>query len=171
MSREREGNLLGALALAVTDAIQSSIQSATDRGASVAAAMITLATFDGLSIEELRHHLGLSHPATVRLVDRLADEGLLQRHAGGHGRTLALHLTAAGRQAVAEIETSRGRTLEDTLATLTRAERQMLTPLLEKLLVQLTGTRSDAHRMCRLCDQNCCDVKPRGCPVDQAAAR
>lgn len=169
MSCTREENLLGALALAVSDAMRVGIESATTRGSSVAAALVTVETFEGLSIEALRHHLGLSHPATVRLVDRLAGEGLLDRRPAGHGRTLALHLTDAGRRVAADIEAGRWRALRSGLATLTPSERDALTPLVEKLLAGFVGDREDAHRVCRLCDQRCCDVRPRGCPVDRAA--
>lgn len=170
MSFGREENLLGAVAVAATDAIRGSIESATGRGVSVAAALVTVATFDGLSIEALRHHLGLSHPATVRLVDRLVGEGLLRRVAGGRGRTLALHLTDAGRGVAGQIEASRGAALAAVLAALTPEERSVLTLSLEKLLARLTGDRRDAHRICRLCDQRRCSVPPRGCPVDLAAS-
>lgn len=168
MSQSREKNLLGALALAVTDLMRAEIERAAGRGATVAAAIVTMSTFEGLSIESLRHHLGLSHPATVRLVDRLVAENLVERRAGGHGRTLALHLTGAGLRVAADIESSRDTALGGVLETLTPAERDALTPLIEKLLAGLTGGRDDAHRVCRLCDQQCCDVQPRGCPVDQA---
>lgn len=169
MSSVREENVLGALALAVTDAMQTGIRSAAGQGPTVASAMITVEFFDGLSIEALRHHLGLSHPATVRLVDRLVAEGLLERRATGHGRTLALHLTDAGREFASRIEASRRQALRDVLGALTQRERRTLTPLVEKLLAGLVGDREDAHRMCRLCDQRRCDVRPRGCPVDRAA--
>lgn len=168
MSYTRDENLLGALALAVTDAMRAGIASATDRGPSVASALITVEFFEGLSIEALRHHLDLSHPATVRLVDRLVDEGLLERRPTGHGRTLALHLTDAGRELAGRIEGSRRQALRDALGTLTPTERRTLTPLVEKLLAGLVADRDDAHRMCRLCDQRRCDVRPRGCPVDRA---
>lgn len=169
MSCTREENLLGALALAVTDAMRAGIESGSGRGASVAAALVTVSTFEGLSIESLRHHLGLSHPATVRLVDRLVAEELVQRRPAGRGRTLALRLTAAGRRVVADVDSGRWQVLREALATLSPRERRTLTPLVEKLLAGLVRDRDDAHRMCRLCDQRCCDVRPRGCPVDQAA--
>lgn len=168
MSCTREENLLGALAVAVNDAMRAGIESGAGRRASVAAALVTVATFEGLSIEALRHHLGLSHPATVRLVDRLVAEGLLERRRVGRGRTLALHLTGPGRRVVADVEAGRWQALRGALATLTPRERDALTPLVEKLLAGLVGDRDDAHRVCRLCDQRCCDVQPRGCPVDRA---
>ena len=52
--------------------------------------------------------VGLSHAATVRLVDRLAAEGLVERREHfTDGRTRSLYLTAAGMVASDEVLSSR----------------------------------------------------------------
>jgi len=62
----------------------------------------------GLSIRMLSIGVGLSHAATVRLVDRLAAEGLVERREHfTDGRTRSLYLTAAGKVASDEVLSSR----------------------------------------------------------------
>jgi MarR family transcriptional regulator, negative regulator of the multidrug operon emrRAB len=60
------------------------------------AAIIVLGYAPGLSVEILRKVLGLSHPRTVRLIDRLEADGLAERREAIDGRAVALHLTPKG---------------------------------------------------------------------------
>ena len=74
MSRRLE-NLLGALAVALSDAIASAVETTTGHAGAMGAALATLAQEPGLSIEQLRVPLGRTQSATVRVVDQLvADE-------------------------------------------------------------------------------------------------
>jgi DNA-binding MarR family transcriptional regulator len=61
--------------------------------------LYTLSKCDGpVRLSELNRHVLLSQPALSRLVDRLADRGLVQRHAdAADGRCVLLSLTEAGR--------------------------------------------------------------------------
>ena len=71
----RAGNVLGALALGLTDRM-------TTGSASDAAALSALHHFlRDPSIDLVRQVLGLTHSGTVRLVDRLAADGLVRRAA------------------------------------------------------------------------------------------
>ena len=46
----------------------------------------------------IRRSIGLSHPAAVRAVDRLVEQGLVRRRRVGRGAAAALTATAAGRR-------------------------------------------------------------------------
>jgi DNA-binding MarR family transcriptional regulator len=61
--------------------------------------LYTLSKCDGpLRLTELNRHVLLSQPALSRLVDRLAERGLIERHAdAADGRCVLLSLTEIGR--------------------------------------------------------------------------
>jgi DNA-binding MarR family transcriptional regulator len=158
---DRDANLLGTLATAVAGRFDTS---------SEAAALVALHVYLGGSpIEALRRVLGLSHPATVRLVDRLQDRGLLRRAPGDDGRTVALTLTPAGRTRARDLQARRTAAVAEVLDVLDGAERAALGGLLEALLGGLVAGRADARRLCRLCDADACGHHDGRCPVTNAA--
>lgn len=62
--------------------------------------LVFLSHTDDASLSALAEHLGLSLPATSRMVDVLVKRGLLQRKAGsGDRRRVSLSLTGRGRAA------------------------------------------------------------------------
>jgi DNA-binding MarR family transcriptional regulator len=165
----RTANLLGALALAITERTLDSLRDGAPVAGRDAMALIALRGYaGGASLETLRSGLGLSQPGTVRLVDRLAARGLVERRRSeADGRALALHLTAAGRRAAAEALAARARVTTEVLSALGEDDRRQLTALLETLLAAQTTDRTSARRICRLCDGDACG-HPRRCPVTQA---
>ena len=165
----RAANLLGALALTVTERTAASLQDGGTVAGTDAMALVALHNYaEGATLETLRSGLGLSQPGTVRLVDRLAARGLVERRRSERdGRALALHLTDAGRRAVETALTARAAVTTEVLAGLTERERERLTALLEKMLAAQTTDRVSARRICRLCDGDACG-HPDHCPVTQA---
>ena len=129
-----------------------------------------LQAYPGESVEGLRRVLGISQPATVRTVDRLAAEGLVERRPGADRRTLALHLTAAGQRAAGDALARRTESLDALLDVLDPAERDALEPLLERLVSSLADDRPGALRVCRLCDRGACVGNEPGCPLDHTSA-
>jgi len=115
------------------------------------AALVALHEFlGGSSIDQLRQVVGLTASGAVRLVDKLAEAGLVRRGLGA----------------------------ETVLAGLSSDERDALTPLLERLLEQLTAARLAEREeartpaggwLCRLCDFSACRRKMGACPVANAA--
>lgn len=167
----RAGNLLGALAVTVGDRAGDAMAGAHDVGASQAAALITLDNYAaGMPLTTLGTALRLSHPAVVRLADRLQAQGLVNRRAGAGGdrRAVGLELRAEGRRAVRAIRAARAAALERALAPLDAAERETFAALAAKLLAAETRTAADVQSHCRLCDADVCG-HPARCPVTQAA--
>jgi MarR family transcriptional repressor of emrRAB len=158
---DRLANLLGVAALAAADRLGEA------RG-SAPAALVHLQAHPGGSIEALRRVLAISQPAAVRLVDRLAAEGMLERRAGADRRTLSLHLTAKGDRAAAGVLARRADALCGLLSALDDSEREALTPLLERLVASLAEDRAGALHTCRLCDRAACTSEP-GCPLQHTA--
>lgn len=169
MEDERTLNLLGALALSMMDALNAAVESSAGYGGETPAALVTLGAEPGLSINELRHILNLSHPGTVRLIDRLETQGLVERRAGTDGRTLALFLTDAGDERRSAILSERQRQLQLAVDSLTPNERKQLTKLLEKMLTAMTTSELRAFAICRLCDEATCPGDR--CPVEQKYCR
>ncbi|MDJ0919568.1 MAG: MarR family transcriptional regulator [Henriciella sp.] len=158
---DRTTNLLGALALGLTDRIQSGMKDALERSGEFAAAIVVLGYAPGLSVELLRQVLDRSHPGTVRLIDRLVDDGLVERRKATDGRAVALHLTRKGTKLRRQLMESRLDTLESGLAGLSEQERRVLGDLLAKVLKNLPDSDMAKHRICRLCSVPTC----RDCPI------
>ena len=105
MSRmpDRLAQLLGVLSLAATDRFRVAVEGSLGRGGAHSGALVHLDAYPGESVQALARVLGVSQPAAVKIADRLAADGLLERRPGADRRTLALHLTAEGSAAAAGV--------------------------------------------------------------------
>lgn len=174
-TRARQANLFAVLALGVSDRVRSAEEMAASHGSAAPAALVALHEFlGGASIDQLRKVLGLTSSGAVRLIDKLGAEGLVERGPGRDGRTVAVTLTSRGHAAARRVLTARHAAAENVLAKLTTDERETLTPLLERLLRELTaarlGDRAAARNrlggwLCRLCDFSACGRDEGACPV------
>ena len=159
---ERLTNLLGVTALAASDRMRAAVEAELPAGGAAPAALVHLHAHPGETVEALRRVLGISQPATVRAVDRLAAAGLIERRPG------ADHLTAAGARAAERLHARRAEALDGLLGALSPAERDALRPLLERLVASLATDRAGALTTCRLCDREACTSAP-GCPLQHTA--
>ncbi len=163
----RDANLLGALAVAVSDELDRAAAGAAGLTDTQAAALNVLAHDPGCTIRQLSDVLELTHPGTVRLVDRLQDEGLVERRAGVDARSVALHVTPTGRRVWNRQRHARDARLEELVTSLPRAARTAFRTAAEQLLTELSTEDRRAGTICRLCDRAQC---PQGrCPVMLAA--
>jgi DNA-binding MarR family transcriptional regulator len=167
MSDARGANLVGALVTALGDEMEAATGRAAGHVAASPAALVTVGSAPGQTIEQLRRILGLSHSGTVRLLDRLEAEGLLERRSGRDGRSVALWLTAAGRRHYHLVLEQRRKLLDEALELLTGTEQAQFIRLTEKLLAGLTRDRAHSDHICRLCDLSVCPGE--SCPVECAA--
>ena len=161
--------MLGALALGITDLVTDAVEEGAKHGAMAPAALATIGSSPGESIDLLSRTLKLSHSGTVRLIDRLEADGMVERKPGKEGRTVALFLTRAGKRAHAQVLERRRRAIEGVLAVLSPSERAELTRLVEKVLTGMTTGRGSAEFICRLCEIDSCPE--HRCPVDREAQR
>ena len=161
--QERRENLLGAFVLAVADRLRVETEGAIGHSGAAAAALMVIAQFPDRSVEFLRQAIGLSHPAAVRVVDRLVEQDLVRRRPAGRGPAVALRTTAAGGRQARRILKLRRKVLADALPELSAAEAKTLTTVLEKALLHLTNTPRTT--ICRLCDLGGC--RGLDCPVVQ----
>jgi MarR family transcriptional regulator, negative regulator of the multidrug operon emrRAB len=166
----RDANLLGALSLAVAGGMLDGGPRAAELGPSGAPALLALSSWlDGGSIEQLRAILEITHSGAVRLVDRLAAAGLVERRAGPDGRTAALGVTAEGARAADEVRGERAAAIEAVLAPLDAADRERLERVLETLLGGIARGPAPPGRICRMCDAVACGHYEGRCPVTEAA--
>jgi len=163
---ERTANLLGALALAVTDRIDAAAHYDLGHSGETPAALVTIGYKPGMSNDRLRRVLRLSHPGTVRLVHRLVADGLVERRPGRDGRAVALHLTAAGRSRRQTLLRGRMAALGETLGVLDEAEQETLWRLLHKVLAAMPCDEVEPYTICRLCDARVCESCPLPGKVD-----
>lgn len=171
----RLANLLAVLALGLNDRVRSAEEAAAGHGAAAPSALVALHEFlGGASIDELRQVVGLTPSGAVRLIDKLSEAGLTKRGPGRDGRSVAVALTRRGTAAAERILAARRRVSETALAGLSPTELEALTPLLERLLEQLTlgrlaeranGQKPPGGWLCRLCDFSACGRRKGACPV------
>ncbi|GAA4544346.1 MarR family winged helix-turn-helix transcriptional regulator [Pseudonocardia xishanensis] len=166
MHEKRLANLLGAASLALSDLMLTQVREAGRVSASGAAALAVLAYTPGLSVTELGRRIGLSQPATARMVDSLETSGLVQR-GQKEGRTVSVELTTAGRSTVREVRATRETQMSSLLTDFDSDDRATLERLLEVLLVRLYDDVGNSDLLCRLCDRSCC-TDGAACPVGQA---
>jgi DNA-binding MarR family transcriptional regulator len=150
--------------LAGADRMRSAVEGALGSGGAAPAALVHLAVYPGESAEALHRVLGISQPGTAQVVERLVDQGLVERRPGRDRRTQALHLTGAGHGTLDELLERRAETLGALLAPLSDDERVQITQLLEKVVAGLATDRPEALTTCRLCDRKACRRAP-GCPL------
>lgn len=171
MSKRRTGprtaNLLGAFVLLARDRMQSGLASDLEAGESGQAAILTIGTRPGRTIDALRRTLGITHSAAVRLVENAVRQGLVAKRPGPDRRSASLALTARGERLFAKLTASRHAVMEELLSVLTHGQRRNLAEALEVMLTGTAETRDDAHRICRFCDHGVC----LPCPVGSSVRR
>jgi DNA-binding MarR family transcriptional regulator len=157
----QSSNLIAAWALAAVDAVAAGCGS-VGLAEREAATLVLLGSHPGAGVDWLYPRLGLTQSGTVRLVDRLAEAGLVERGAALAGRRVPLALTPAGQQRLDRATAARAAAVAAVTTSLTTAERQTLARLAGKALGGVTRDRAAADTACRLCDWPGC---PRPCPV------
>lgn len=172
-ARRREtqaANLLGALALTLSDRLEGAVTDAAGLAENDAIALSALDHFlESPRVDLLARVLGLSSSGAVRLVDRLEEAGLARRATAEDGRVTSLALTPAGRRRAEAVTRARAELMEEALGALTPAERVQFGVLAGKLLAGLIRPPGATRWTCRVCDVVACG-RPQGhCPVYEAA--
>lgn len=154
-------NLLGVVGLAVADRIEETARDILNHTGETPAALVVIGYGFGPSNDQLRRILGLSHPGSVRLVDRLVADGLVERREGRDKRAIALYLTEQGDTLRETLLKGRLAAIRPFLMPLTESERGTLAALLHKMLSSMNATDLERCTLCRLCDDSVCS----NCPI------
>lgn len=150
------------MALTIADRLHRAAEDAVGFAGETPAALALIGLEPGLSNDALRRILNLSHPGAVRLVDRLAEAGLVERRAGRDARGIALHLTDAGVEMRQRLLDAREAVLGGIVARLSGKDRKTLAGLVQRMLPPLPDAIDSPHRICRMCNDQVCDE----CPFD-----
>jgi DNA-binding MarR family transcriptional regulator len=166
---DQTANLLGALSLVIADRMADAMTEAGGRPSSGAAALSALLHFlDRPAVDLLRQVLGLTSSGTVRLIDKMAESGYVQRGPGDDGRSTSVSLTPDGQAAAERVAAARAGVLLDALDALSPTERETLRGLMSEMLAGLIRGPGAVRWMCRLCDTGVCRGTEGGCPVGNA---
>jgi len=158
---DRTANLLGVVALAVAGRIEDTARAILSHVGETPAALVVIGYGLGPSNDTLRRILGLSHPGTVRLVDRLVADGLVERREGSDRRANALYLSKRGSAYRQKLLKGRLAAIRPLLEPLTSHEQETLAALLHKMLTSMKPTDLERCTLCRLCDDSVCS----DCPI------
>lgn len=179
-SHRHAANTLGALSLVIADRMNAAVEAIAELGPSAPAALTALHEFlDGGSVTQISSALGLTHSGTVRLVDRLAAEGLVERVAAQDGRAVSVVLTERGRRLAVRVGQARAESLASALSALPSEQVDSLSAALDTMLGALTRLRAEERStgghdrpppwLCRLCDFAACGRNEGHCPVNNAS--
>jgi DNA-binding MarR family transcriptional regulator len=128
---------------------------------------VTLLAWRGEAASEtLQFALGLSQPASVRLVDRLVEAGVVARRRRAGDRRVWLRLTAKGRRAAGSLLDREREPVEAALryALPDRADLSRFVAALDQVAMAVLGDTTDPARFCRACDVAACLGSEHGCP-------
>ena len=151
-------NLMGAVAIAIADCIQTAAAETTGHSASFPAALVIIDRYPTITVDLLGQYLQLSQSGAARLVERLVHQQLVERQRGDDRRFVQLQLTSAGHDMVQEIQQTKFEAVSNLLKPLTTQEQQQLLSLLAKLAVQSSVTEIAEEYICRFCDVHACPL-------------
>jgi DNA-binding MarR family transcriptional regulator len=169
---DRLANVLGATALALTDRMLgpgavNALPSPVDHPSAVAT-LALLNWVPKMPQGRLSYCLGLSQPATVRLVDRLEDAGLVRRARVHRRRQIWVEATEAGLGIARRYAAYRSDAMKTIVTALAPRDRTTFSRLLEHLASLLLDGKEHVMRVCRLCDARACGTDD-DCPMWRAA--
>ena len=151
-------NLIGAAAIAISDSIQNAAKEATGNTASFPAALIIVERYPTITVDLLGQYLQLSQSGAARLVERLVNQNLVERHQGNDRRCVHLQLTSDGKAMVEKIQQAKIAAVSNLLKPLTKQEQQQLLNTLSKMAGQYSNTEVLEEYICRFCDIRECPL-------------
>lgn len=161
LMNQRDANAISALCLHFADELGQAVAVFAPRN-EPAQAIAYIGRAPSLSIRHLSGLLGLSHAATVRLVDRMCFDGLVTRSPSkDDGRAVGLSLTVLGQDRYKKMLSTKGILVERTLEVLSKQDQAAFAQLARKLLSSRAHSADEAARGCRFCDIEAC----HDCPV------
>ena len=160
-SKSRLTNLATAFALRLSDRVTDISDTLMPRH-ETGRAIAYIGRTKGGTVRSLSQHIGLSHAAAVRLVDRLSHDRLVRRQGSDTDRrAVALTLTDNGMAVYHAMLALTSDVIERALLPLSDLEKDALASAMAKVLANLETTPVEAAQGCRFCDVAGCD----NCPV------
>jgi DNA-binding MarR family transcriptional regulator len=163
MSNPRTANLLGAFVTGLNGQLSRILEEQSEVSGEIPAALVAIAYNEGRTVDYLRRTLTLSHSWTVRVVEKLEKDGLVEKRPGCDKRAVALFLTSQGKKMVKGIVRARRRYFDEILAVLPTKEHKHFTSMLERMLAFVTTDFYVGEAICKLCEVDVCPQNH--CPV------
>jgi DNA-binding MarR family transcriptional regulator len=160
----KDKNLLGTLAMVLNDEVRSATNAVIGMSGETVSAIVLLGANPGLSVGQVAHALALTPSGAVRLADRLAGDGLIERQHGTDQRTVTLSLTAKGMESRLLALSERERIISKATDGIAEEDMFLLGILLDKMLTNLMTQADQNFRYCRMCDEDACEPD---CPVER----
>lgn len=151
-------NLMGAAAIAIADCIQAAAEKTTGQTASFPAALVIIDRYPLMTVDLLGQYLQLSQSGAARLVERLVQHNMVERHRGHDRRFVRLQLTSTGHQMVQAIQQAKVEAVSNVLTPLNSQEQRQLFSLLTKLAGNANMTVLTEEHICRFCDIQSCPL-------------
>lgn len=157
-------NILGALSVLIQDRVESAWQAELDLSPMTAAALIQIEGEPGCSIELVSGRIGLTHSATVRVIDKLVERGLVAKdRAAKDARAQSLKLSRSGKRVAQHLHAARNKVTDELLAGLDRAQLAAFERAIAAILHRTVEPGREADVTCRVCDDRRCT--PDICPI------
>jgi len=157
-------NILGALALLIQDRVQARWQEELDLSPMAAAALSQIEQEPGCTIDQVASRIGLSHSATVRVIDKLAERDLVTKdRARQDARAQSLKLTKAGKRMAQQLHNARNQVTDGLLSLIKPEQVAALHNAVGAILHEAITTRQEGDVTCRVCDESRC--RPEICPI------
>jgi len=112
------------------------------------AALNAIRTHESLSIGDIAGIVGLTHSATVRLIDRLEKDWLVRR-GRRKGREVMVETTARGNRRIAALNDSLNDTIREVLERMPKRDREGLTAGATNFMRALVDMGQDQKRLYR----------------------
>lgn len=149
MQNEELANRLIACARAVEDMTAAE---AGDLSASAVAAIFAIRAREPISIQDIATIVGLTHSATVRLVDRLEKDWLVRRQRR-RGREVLVETTSRGKRRVRDLHAKRTEAVTSLIAELSAKDQTALGAAIDAVLVAAMENGMAADALYRFCDR------------------
>lgn len=165
MEKQRLDNMLGALSLVLMDRLREAIASVSELNDTAVFALVLLSQRPPVTLDVLAKQLALAHSTVVRLVERLVEDGYVERSSGADRRAVFVSLTPAGKHLVGIVLDARRKAIGALTDQLPDDMQTALIAICERLLESMSPDASTSVRNCRLCDEAACDLER--CPVER----
>jgi len=161
-----DANRIGALWATLDRAMQGVLAEASASSpalsSSAGAMLMWLHHWAPVGVVELGRVVGLSQPACTRALDKLVDQGLVERSTLS-GKEVRLTLTRSGHARARQLQRRRLAACAVLLGALSADEQAQFASLADKLLQAPVADRAYARHVCRFCDHAVCDGP--ACPI------
>jgi MarR family transcriptional repressor of emrRAB len=161
---QHTANILGALAVLIQDRVERTWQAELDLSPMAAAALVQIEYEPGSSIELVAGRIGLTHSATVRVIDKLVERGCVDKdRAREDARAQSLKLSKSGKRLAQQLHGARNQVTDDLLSGLGPTQRRGLEEAVRAILHRCVEPGREADVTCRVCDDRRC--APDICPI------